>query len=98
MSRNLIVPYFPEAPQDYDQSHMSQLIRAFALFAAQVANPGEGRNTFTVFTNLQENDFGLEIGAVYRHGNELRIVLANISAPAGVSSTGGVGSVTVTTT
>jgi len=98
MSSNVNIPFFPDPPREYDQAYMAQVIRAFALFARQVRNPGEGRNTFTVFTNLQENDFGLEIGTVYRHGNELRIVLANISAPAGVSSTGGVGSVTVTTT
>lgn len=98
MSTNVNIPFFPEAPREYSQAHLSQVIKAFALFAYQVRNPGEGRNTFTVFTALQENDVGLEIGAVYRHGNDLKIVLLNISAPAGASATASVGSVTVTTT
>ena len=98
MTTNVNIPFFPEPPREYSQAHMAQLIKAFALFAYQVRNPGEGRNTFTVFTALQENDVGLEIGAVYRHGNDLKIVLPNISVPAGVSATGSVGVVTVTIT
>ncbi len=98
MSSNVNIPFFPDPPREYSQAHMAQLIKAFALFAYQVRNPGEGRNTFTVFTNLQQNDVGLEIGTVYRHGNDLKIVLSNISAPAGVSGAGLVGSVTVVIT
>lgn len=98
MSSNVNVPFFPDPPREYNQSYMAQVVRAFALFAYQVRNPGQGRNTFIVLTDLQQNDFGLEAGAVYRSGNDLKIVLLNISAPAGLSSTGSVGSVTVVTT
>jgi hypothetical protein len=36
-------------------------------------NPGEGRNTFTVFTALQTDDSGLEDGAVFNHGGQLGV-------------------------
>jgi hypothetical protein len=28
-------------------------------------NPGEGRNTFSVFTTLQTDDYGLEPGTIF---------------------------------
>lgn len=37
---NVPVPYFPTPPSEYDRQYMSQLIRAFAVFAQQVNNPG----------------------------------------------------------
>lgn len=98
MSNSVNIPFFPDPPREYSQAYMAQVVRAFSLFALQVRNPGEGRNTFIVLTDLQENDVGLEVGSVYRHGNELRIALQDIAAPAGSFATGTVGSVTVTTT
>lgn len=77
---------------------MAQVIRAFALFAQQVRNPGEGRNTFTVFTDLQDNDVGLEPGAVYKQGNQLFIAVQNVTAPAGASASTSIGTVTVVIT
>jgi len=59
-------------------------------------NPGEGRNTFTVFTALQNNDSGLEDGAVFNHGGQLRVPVAHSPYVAGAEAIGGVGSVTVT--
>ena len=98
MSRNLVRPFFPVPPAEYQQWYIQEVVRSFSVYLEQMQNPGEGRNTFTVFTALQQNDVGLEIGAVYRHGNDLKIVLSNIAAPAGMSATASVGSVTVTTT
>lgn len=40
MTTNVPVPYFPTPPGVYDQSYMSQLVRAFSVFAQQVRNPG----------------------------------------------------------
>lgn len=40
MSTKAPVPYFPTPPGVYDQSYMSQLVRAFSVFAQQVSNPG----------------------------------------------------------
>jgi hypothetical protein len=98
MSQKVIIPFFASAPLEYDRSYIAQITRAFSIFAQQVANPGEGRNTFTVFTNLQQNDYGLEVGTVYRQGNVLYITVTDTTAPAGVSATASVGTVTVVIT
>ena len=98
MTRNLVRPFFPVPPAEYQQWYFAEVVRAFSVYLVQMQNPGEGRNTFTVFTNLQENDVGLEVGSVYRQGNDLKIVLPNISAPAGIFGEGLVGSVTVVIT
>ena len=52
MSRNLVRPYFPIPPSTYSQPYFSEVLRAFSVYVEQQANPGEGRNTFTVFTQL----------------------------------------------
>ena len=39
------VPYFPTPPAEYDRVYMAQVIRAFAVFAQQVTNPGPQRAT-----------------------------------------------------
>lgn len=98
MSQKVIIPFFASAPLEYDRSYIAQITRAFSIFAQQVANPGEGRNTFTVFTNLQQNDAGLELGTVYRQGNVLYITVTDTTAPAGVYATASVGTVTVVIT
>lgn len=98
MSSPVNIPFFPDPPREYNQAYMAQVIRAFALFAQQVRNPGEGRNTFIVLTNLQQNDFGLEVGAVYQSGNQLLITTLDTAAVSGLTATGSVGSVSITTT
>ena len=59
-------------------------------------NAGEGRNTFTVFTALQSDDSGLEPGAVFEHGGQLRVPLISSPYVRGSQATGSVGTVTVT--
>ena len=98
MPTNVNVPYFADPPQNYDRSYLSQITRAFSLFAQQVQNPGEGRNTFMVYTNLQQNDYSLEVGTVYRQGNVLYITLLDTTSPSGVSATASLGAVTVVIT
>ena len=58
-------------------------------------NAGEGRNTFTVFTALQTDDFNLETGAVFNHDGQLRVPLTHSPYVRGSQATGSVGSVTV---
>lgn len=95
MSRNLVAPRFPNPPQIYDPRYFADLVRAFALYQQQVLNPGLGRNTTTVFTNLQTNDQGLETGTVFRDGNGfLKVAMANAPNVGGLSATGGVGQIT----
>ena len=96
MSRNLVRPYFPVPPQGYDQGYFAEVIRSFSVYLEQQQNPGEGRNTFLVLTNLQNNDFGLETGALFEVDGFVKITKANTPHAVGSSGTGGVGSVTVT--
>ena len=96
MSRNLSIPYFPNAPQNYSQQYASEITRAFSLYAEQIQNAGEGRNTFSVFTNLQTDDSGLETGAIFNHGGYVKVAEINTPHLRGSAGTGQVGTVSIT--
>ena len=98
MSRNLVLPFFPVAPTQYDQQYLAEVVRSFAVYLEQMQNPGEGRNTFAVFTNLQTDDSGLEPGTIFNHDGYVRVPLAHSPYVRGSLATGAVGTVTVTTT
>ena len=95
MSRNLHVPYFPNAPQSYNPQYTAEVVRAFSLYVQQMQNPGEGRNTFTVFTNLQTDDSALETGAIFNHDGYVKITETNNPHVRGSAGTGQVGQVSV---
>jgi|TARA_R110000796_G_scaffold25634_1_gene72075 hypothetical protein len=103
MSRNLIKPFFPRPPDEYDQQYMATLVQSFALYLEQIQNPGEGRHTQLTLTNLQDSDQGLEVGALFQYRDAaglsgvVRIVSVNQVNLPGISGTGAVGSVTVST-
>lgn len=97
MSRLIPVPFFAEPPATYSQRHMSDVLRSFATYANQMRNPGEGRHTELVLTNLQQGDSGLEVGALYLDLNSVKITTGYISAPSGADVTLSDGAVTVTT-
>ena len=96
MSRNLARPYFPVPPTEYNQPYFAEIIRSFSVYLEQQQNPGEGRNTFLVLTNLQNDDFGLEAGTLFEVDGFVKITKANTPHVVGSSATGGVGSATVT--
>ncbi len=97
MSRNLVLPFFPVAPQQYEQPYFAEVVRAFSVYLEQMQNPGEGRNTQLVLTNLQTDDSGLETGALFQQDGFVKITLINTPHVRGSAGTGAVGSVTVTT-
>jgi len=97
VSRNLPLPFLPVPPNEYSQDHFAEVIRALSVYMQNERNPGEGRNTFTVFTDLQTNDVGLEPGSVFNHGGYLKVSELNSPHVQGSSATGTVGSVTVST-
>ena len=97
MSRNLPLPFLPVPPNEYSQDHFAEVIRALSVYMQNERNPGEGRNTFTVFTDLQTNDVGLEPGSVFNHGGYLKVSELNSPHVQGSSASGTVGSVTVST-
>lgn len=97
MSRNLVLPYFPVAPEGYDQRYINEVVRSFATYLEQMQNPGEGRNTALVLTNLQTDDSGLETGALFQQAGFVKITLIDTPHVRGSSAVGEVGTVTVTT-
>ena len=98
MSRNLPLPFLPVPPREYQQSYLAEIVRAISIYMQNERNPGEGRNTALVLTNLQSNDQGLETGALFQQGGFVKITQANTPHVAGLAATTSVGSVTVTTT
>lgn len=96
-NRRLVRPQFPVPPMQYSSSYMAEVVRAFSIFLNQFQNPGDMRGTTLTLTALQENDVGLEPGAVFQQDGYLKITLANKPHPAGSSGEGLVGEVTVTT-
>ena len=92
-----VIPFFPTPPADYNRQYMDDIVRAFSLYVSSINTPGEGRNTFTVFTNLQTDDFNLETGAIFNHNGFVKISQLDSPHTRGVSGTSPVGSVTVTT-
>jgi hypothetical protein len=98
MSRKLNVPYFPLPPQNYNQSYLAEIVRSFSLYLTQQQNPGEGRNTTLVLTDLPQDDYNLELGSLFEQDGFVKITKANMPHVRGLSTTGEVGEVTVTTT
>lgn len=98
MSRNLVQPFFPVAPSEYSSRYFDEIVRAFSVFLQQQQNPGEGRNTFIVFTDLQNDDVGLEPGSVFNAGGFLKVAQVNTPHVRGSAALGFVGQVTVVTT
>ena len=103
MSRNLILPFFPVPPKEYDQEYMAEIMRSFSVYLTQIQNPGEGRNTELALTNLQTDDQGLAPGELFEYRDAsgmmgyVKIAIAHASNLRGIEATSGVGSVTVTT-
>jgi len=93
-SRELIPPRLPTSPLEFDFQYMNDLVRAIETFIQQETNPGQMRGTKLTLTELPTSG-ALELGTLYRVGNEVRIVVLDIAAPDGSSGTGVVGSVTV---
>lgn len=74
MSSNEIAPpRLPEAPFDYSQQYMSDLVRALELFIAQERNPGQLRGTTITLTELPTSASGLESGALYNDSGTVKV-------------------------
>ena len=65
------------------------------MFLEQVQNPGDLRATTLTLTDLQTNNQGLEVGALFQVNGVVHITLANMPYVAGTSATTAVGQVTV---
>ena len=96
MSRKLTLPFFPSAPEEYAQQYMAEIVLLFSLYVTQMQNPGEGRNTSLVLTNLQDHDRGLEVGELFEQDGFIKITKSTVPHPQGLSGAASVGSVSVT--
>lgn len=97
MSRNLPLPFLAVPPAEYQQSYFSALVQSISTYMRNERNPGEGRHTTLVLTNLPTSDQGLEVGALFEQDGFVKIAKANTPHVVGLLSTGSVGSVTVST-
>lgn len=96
MSRNLVRPFFAVPPEQYTQQYFSEMVRSFSTYLENMQNPGEGRHTQLVLTNLQTDDSGLESGALFQQNGFVKVSLLNVPHVRGSQSSGSVGDVTVT--
>jgi hypothetical protein len=76
---------------------MAEVVRSFSVFLRQFNNPGDARHTDLTLTNLQQNDYNLETGAIFQQDGLLKIVILNATHPVSLPAAGNVGSVTVST-
>ena len=71
---SLAPPRLPEAPVDYSQQYMADLLRALEIFISQERTPGELRATKITLTDLPTSATGLESGALYNDAGTVKIV------------------------
>ena len=96
MTRGVSRPVFPTPPPEYSQRWLANLVQTFSFAMELLNNPGEGRNTFGVYTALQTDDYGLEEGAVFDHDGFLKVSRQYAPHVRGVSATLSLGTVTIT--
>ena len=70
----IVPPRLPEAPAEYDQLYMSDLLRALELFIQQERTAGEMRGTKITLTDLPTSPTGLESGALYNDSGTVKVV------------------------
>lgn len=83
MSNQVTLPYFPNAPVNYDQRYISEVVRAFSLYLQQIQNPGTAvfstlnlLNLPIYADNASAVTGGLAINDVYKTATgELKIVI-----------------------
>ena len=98
MDRKTPLPRFPAATaMTFNWQWAAQLVRALEQMTELLRNPGEGRFTTATYTELPSNDSGLEPGALFQLDGVVMVSRQRVAVPAGVSATGSVGSVTITT-
>jgi hypothetical protein len=97
MDVRLVFPRFTNAPAEYDRKYFADLVRSLDSLVTVLQAAGEGRQTTIVLTNLANNDYNLEPGTIFEVDGALRVSVIYSPYPKGISSSGSVGSVTVTT-
>ena len=65
------VPFFPVPPQQYNQQYMTEVVRAFSVFATQITNPAIAKPVLIEIPTSSVS--GDEVGTVYETNTLLRI-------------------------
>jgi len=89
-------PALPLVPETYDPQQLSQLIAVLRLYFTQLDSNASLQVDGIRLLNLPTSGYNLADGTVFQVGEDLRIVVPNISYLYGVSATASVGTVTVT--
>ena len=74
MSRSLVPPQFPLAPEEYDRQYFDEMVRSLTQLVVQLQNPGELRGTKITLTDLPTSATGLETGALNNDGGTVKVV------------------------
>ena len=96
MTSKVPIPFFPQPPNSYDASYISQIVRSFALYTEQQNSGGEARLTTITLTNVPSYDNQITTGDVFERDGFLKITNLSRPHPPSSGSTGLVGSVSVT--
>lgn len=65
------VPFFPVPPSQYTQQYMSEVVRAFSVFATQITNPAIAK---PILIEIPASSLsGDEVGTVYESNTVLRL-------------------------
>lgn len=74
MSRELVPPQFPLAPEEYNRQYFDEMVRSLTQLVVQLQNPGELRGTKITLTDLPTSATGLESGALYNDSGTVKVV------------------------
>ena len=66
-------PRLPEAPREYDQMYMADLLRTLEFFISQTDNPGILRGTKITLKELPTSSTDLEVGALFNDNGTIKI-------------------------
>ena len=72
-SSQIAPPRLPEAPPEYSQQYVQDLVRALEVFIEQERNPGELRGSKMTLTDLPTSATGLETGALYNDSGTVKV-------------------------
>jgi hypothetical protein len=89
-------PALPLVPEEYNPQQLAQLIAVLRLYFTQLDSNVPLQTDGIRLLNLPTSGYNLPDGTVFQVGENLRIVVPNISYLYGVSATASVGTVTVT--
>jgi hypothetical protein len=89
-------PALPLATPEYNEQQLSQLIDVLRLYFTQLDSNAALQVDGIRLLNLPTSGYNLPNGTVFQVGEDLKIVVPNVSYLYGVSATASVGTVTVT--